>query len=633
MVDRIGQQFGNYRLMRLLGKGGFAEVYLGEHLYVKRHAAVKLLHTTLGQKEFLIEAQRLIDVAHPHIIRVLDFAVEDDIPFLVIEYAPNGTLRTRYPKGSQLTLETIMSYVLQAADALQYIHDQKLVHRDIKPENMLLGAQRELLLGDFGIAAIAHTTNSLDQQGRSGTPPYMAPEQIQGKPRPASDQYALGVVVYEWLSGYPPFRGSVSEVIGQHMFASPPPLREKVPTLPSGVEEVVLKALAKDPKERFESVQLFAQCLEQAVQETIQVAVTTVQLSPITVSPPAAFSHMSTELSSTDTLSPSENTQRSTQATVPTTTMPPALPEIVTPIYSTDSVQEEGRTPDLSTRSLEDTIAPDQAPTIAPQVSPVLAPPIEEKTQQQIPEVSQNRRRAIPRRAIVAGLATLLVGGGITFIVLEPGKTGIQAIISGSGGAPQPAHTSTPQTGYTSTPQLAHNVSSNTTSTSLSGSTPSSSSTSRSTGSTPGATAPSQVQVTPASPPQSTSQPIPQPTPQSSAGPTPVQPTQPAALTLQITNCPQKVNNNSDVPVTVTANRSGVNVQLIVTYDVLSDIFRSQVVPTDNNDVAVLTWHVGLVTSVVSGLLGAHVTAVAKDQNGQQVQSQTVTVQVALSLL
>jgi len=104
-------------------------------------------------------------------------------------------------------------------------------------------------------------------------------------------------------------------------------------------------------------------------------------------------------------------------------------------------------------------------------------------------------------------------------------------------------------------------------------------------------------------------------------------------LTLQITNCPQKVNNNSDVPVTVTANRSGVNVQLIVTYDVLSDIFRSQVVPTDNNDVAVLTWHVGLVTSVVSGLLGAHVTAVAKDQNGQQVQSQTVTVQVALSLL
>lgn len=272
MGDRIGQQFGNYRLTRLLGKGGFAEVYLGEHLYIKRLVAVKLLHTTLGQKQrnnFLAEAQRLVDVAHPHIIRMLDFAVEDDIPFLVMEYAPNGSLRARHPGGSQLTLETILVYVKQAAAALQYIHDQKLVHRDIKPENMLLDIQQKLLLSDFGLAAIAHETVSLDQQGHGGTPPYMAPEQMQGKPRPASDQYALGTVVYEWISGSLPFQGSLSEIMAQNLFAPPPPLRKIIPTLPQAVEDVVLKALAKEPKQRFASIVEFAHNLEQACQENL----------------------------------------------------------------------------------------------------------------------------------------------------------------------------------------------------------------------------------------------------------------------------------------------------------------------------------------------------------------------------
>jgi eukaryotic-like serine/threonine-protein kinase len=246
MADHSGRQFGHYRLVRRLGKGGFAEVYLGEHIYIKRQAAVKLLLTTLEQGErerFLVEAQRLVDVAHPHIVRVLDFAVEDGVPYLVMEYAPNGTLRTRYPRGSRLPLESIVSYVTQAADALQYIHDRRLVHRDIKPENMLLGYQQELLLSDFGVAAIAHATQSLDLQGHSGTPPYMAPEQIQGKPRPASDQYALGIVVYEWLSGSPPFGGSISEIIGQHMFATPSLLRETLPALSPQFDTVIFKAL------------------------------------------------------------------------------------------------------------------------------------------------------------------------------------------------------------------------------------------------------------------------------------------------------------------------------------------------------------------------------------------------------
>ena len=126
------------------------------------------------------------------------------------------------------------SSVKQVADALQYAHEQKFIHRDVKPENMLLGRRQEVLLSDFGIATIAHSTSSLNvsAEGTSGTLAYMAPEQIEGHPRPASDQYALGVVVYEWLCGERPFEGSASEVMAQHLSVPPLPLRERIPEIP-----------------------------------------------------------------------------------------------------------------------------------------------------------------------------------------------------------------------------------------------------------------------------------------------------------------------------------------------------------------------------------------------------------------
>ncbi len=159
---------------------------------------------------------------------------------------------------------TIVSYVQQIAEALHYAHDEKLIHRDIKPENMLIGRRNEVLLSDFGIALLAQTSLYQSTQDVIGTVAYMAPEQIQGKPRPASDQYALGIVVYEWLSGDRPFRGSFTELCAQHMFASPPPLREKSATISPEVEQVVQTALAKDPHQRFASVQAFATALKQA---------------------------------------------------------------------------------------------------------------------------------------------------------------------------------------------------------------------------------------------------------------------------------------------------------------------------------------------------------------------------------
>ena len=211
MANHVGQQFGNYQLIRLLGRGGFAEVYLGEHIHLNTQAAIKVLDTRLEShdvEQFRTEARTIARLRHPHIVRVLEFDVEEGIPFLVMDYAPKGSLHQRHPAGIPLPLDTIVPYVKQIADALEYIHNQKLIHRDVKPQNMLLGSNNEVLLSDFGIALVTQSSSLQSPQDVAGTVAYMAPEQLRGKPRPASDQYALGVVVYEWLSGTRPFKGS-----------------------------------------------------------------------------------------------------------------------------------------------------------------------------------------------------------------------------------------------------------------------------------------------------------------------------------------------------------------------------------------------------------------------------------------
>jgi len=230
-------------------------------------AAIKILHTQLSGRdidEFQQEARVIADLKHPHIVRVLDFDVQDGKPFLVLDYAANGTLRQKHPRGARLPLDLVVHYAEQVASALQYAHDRRLIHRDIKPENMLIGDQGEVLLSDFGIATIAHSTFSMNTQASMGTLAYMAPEQIQGKPRPASDQYALAVTAYQWLCGEMPFQGSSTEILAQHLAVLAPPLRSKASDIPAEVEQVVLKALSKDPKQRFKTVQAFAQALEYA---------------------------------------------------------------------------------------------------------------------------------------------------------------------------------------------------------------------------------------------------------------------------------------------------------------------------------------------------------------------------------
>src|SRR2546423_4405356 len=190
-------------------------------------------------------------------------------PFLVEDYAPNGSLRTRHARGVPLPLPTVVEYVSQIADALQYAHEQKVIHRDVKPENMLLGRGNEGLRSDFGIAVVAMSSSYNSTQGMqdlAGTVPYMAPEQIQAQAGPGSDQYSLAVVTYELLSGERPFHGAFTEVAVKHTLVPPPSLCEKLPLLSQEVEAVVMKSLAKDPKQRFANVQEFAIALEEASQ-------------------------------------------------------------------------------------------------------------------------------------------------------------------------------------------------------------------------------------------------------------------------------------------------------------------------------------------------------------------------------
>ncbi len=280
-LEYVGEMVGDYRLLRWLGGGGFGNVYQAEQVQKGQQVAVKVLRIRLSKQDDLrafINEARTMRLRHPHIVPLLDFGLShDDTPFLVMEYAPKGTLRDRYPCSTRMPLLTAVAYASQMASALQYAHDAHLVHRDVKPENMLVRSDAVILLSDFGIATVAHSTYapSLNQELIIGTVTYMAPEQLAGKARAASDQYALAVVIYEWLAGRVPFLGTTIEVAMQHTIQPPPSLIEQIPEIPQEVEAVLFKALAKDYKERFPSIQEFITALQDA--------------SAYSTSPPSAF--------------------------------------------------------------------------------------------------------------------------------------------------------------------------------------------------------------------------------------------------------------------------------------------------------------------------------------------------------
>jgi serine/threonine protein kinase len=210
-MDTIGRQIGNYRVIAEIGSGGFARVYRGEHLLLKeRIVAIKFLHTYLSSPEegarFLQEAGMLETLRHHHILLIYDVGIDQGFPYLVAEYAPNGSLRDRLKQSAPhpLPTEDVVRILSQVGQALRFAHQHHIIHRDLKPENILFNREGEALLADFGIATTL-TSASFRSAHITGTPSYMAPEQFAGTVCKESDQYALGCIGYELVTGHPPF--------------------------------------------------------------------------------------------------------------------------------------------------------------------------------------------------------------------------------------------------------------------------------------------------------------------------------------------------------------------------------------------------------------------------------------------
>ena len=264
----IGLHFGHYRLLRLIKRGAFATICEGMHVHLEQRVTVKVFHSWRASdaflKRFWVEARLHASMHHPNIIRVLDFGINGQTPFLVMDYADRGTLQNYFVPGQPMAAITIWPFVQSIASALQYVHCQHIIHRDIKPQNILLGPANEVWLSDFGIAIASQPWSQQTVQESIGTALYASPEQICGHPVMASDQYSLAVLIYEWLCGRPPFVGSSAQLCQQHLYCEIPRLRRYVPMISVELEKVVLKALAKDPYQRFSSIREFARALQEA---------------------------------------------------------------------------------------------------------------------------------------------------------------------------------------------------------------------------------------------------------------------------------------------------------------------------------------------------------------------------------
>lgn len=266
---------GNYRLIRMLGGGGQGEVWLGQNDTMQREGAIKLItYDQVSEDEtqrYLDEVKITANLDHENIVKALDSGpFRAGVVYLVLVYAKDGTLREKHA-GQCVPLPKVLSYTKQVAAGLQYAHDRQLNHLDIKPSNLLVGPNDQVWISDFGIARIAQSERSLGRMLRNaeGTIGYMSPEQLDGEPSAASDQYSLAVVVYEWICGHRPFSGGNALQVQGQQRTKILNLKAEVPHLQisTEVEQVVLKALNYEPEKRFFTVRDFAHSLELAIND------------------------------------------------------------------------------------------------------------------------------------------------------------------------------------------------------------------------------------------------------------------------------------------------------------------------------------------------------------------------------
>src|SRR6266704_1041633 len=280
-MSLAGSHIGRFRLLRLLGRGGMGEVYLAEDEQLRRQVAIKVIQAEYPDPDatrlFLREARAIAMFNHPHILPLFDFGEATihgmTLTYMVMPFCQEDTLAAWMQQRRHTALlspQDVGFIVQQAASALQYAHNHQVVHQDVKPSNFLIRGSEEsscrpdLMLADFGVAKSASATATMSQAVR-GTPAYMAPEQWEGTPVAATDQYALAMMAYDLLTGRPPFQGSLGQVMYQHLHVTPQPPGTLNPRVPPDVDTVLLHALAKKPEERFASIAAFARAFQQAL--------------------------------------------------------------------------------------------------------------------------------------------------------------------------------------------------------------------------------------------------------------------------------------------------------------------------------------------------------------------------------
>jgi serine/threonine protein kinase len=265
MTDLIGQSLGRYHIIEQLGEGGMAIVYKAYDTRLETDVAVKVIRVenlTLGTmeralKRFEREAKSLAKLTHPNIVKVMDYGDYEGKPFLVLPYLPGGTLKQKL--GKAIPWSEAVKMLLPIAEALDYAHSQKMVHRDVKPANILLTERGQPMLTDFGIAKVLDIEETMDLTGTSaavGTPEYMAPEQATAKIADhRADIYALGIVLYEMITGRKPYTADTPMAVLIMHARDPLPRPSKfVSGIPNSLEKVLIKALAKSPDDRYQSM-------------------------------------------------------------------------------------------------------------------------------------------------------------------------------------------------------------------------------------------------------------------------------------------------------------------------------------------------------------------------------------------
>jgi serine/threonine protein kinase len=270
-----GQMLGLYRIISQIGRGGMATVYKAYQASIDRYVAIKVLPSQLAEsKEFAArfhqEARIIASLEHPHILPVFDYGESDGVAYFVMRYLDAGTLKDRMVEGRPLPLNEIDKLFTQLADALGYAHSRGIIHRDLKPANALIDSRGNIFLTDFGIAKLLESASPRLTQTDAimGTPAYISPEQAQAQPvDQRSDIYSLGIILYEMVTGSVPFVAETPlAVLFKHISDPLPPPSSVKPDIAPAIEQVILKALAKDPNDRFATAAEFLAAWKRALE-------------------------------------------------------------------------------------------------------------------------------------------------------------------------------------------------------------------------------------------------------------------------------------------------------------------------------------------------------------------------------